>query len=100
MKPPLTLEQQAKTHLILGKSAIHASSIATINLIYDLVARPVYLKPLREEVNQIWEETFRILDEKAMSKLNKLDSFLKDLQRLNSAAHSKHHPTFCCVDGC
>lgn len=80
MKPPLTLEQQAKTQLVLGMSAIHASSIATINLIYDLVARPEYMKPLREEVDQIWEETNGALDKKAMSKLNKLDSFLKESQ--------------------
>jgi cytochrome P450 len=91
MKPPLTLEQQAKTQLVLGMSAIHASSIATINLIYDLVARPKYMEPLREEVDRIWEETNGVLDKKAMSKLNKLDSFLKESQRLNPAAHSKHH---------
>lgn len=92
-KPPLTLEFQAKTQLVLGMSAIHASSIATINLIYDLVARPDYMKPLREEVDQIWEETNGVLDKKAMSKLNKLDSFLKESQRLNPAAHSKHYRT-------
>ncbi|KAJ9602512.1 hypothetical protein H2200_013055 [Cladophialophora chaetospira] len=87
VNPPLSLERQAKTQLILGMSAIHASSIATVNFIYDLMARPEYLKPLREEVDRVWEESNGELDKPAMSKLVKLDSFLKESQRLHPAAH-------------
>ena len=89
MSPPLSLEQQAKTQLVLGMSAIHASSIATVNVIYDLVSRPEYIERLREEVDKVWEEHHGILEKRAMAKLDKLDSFLKESQRLNPAAHGK-----------
>lgn len=51
------------------------------HVIYDLAARPEYIQPLREEVEQVvaadgWTKT-------AMGKMWKLDSFLKESMRYN-----------------
>ena len=51
------------------------------HVLYDLAAFPEYIEPLREEV-----ETITAVDgwtKAAMGKMRKLDSFLKESQRLN-----------------
>ena len=56
--------------------------------IFDLAARPEYIQPLREEVEQVvtadgWTKT-------AMGKMWKLDSFLKESMRHNGISMSAH----------
>jgi len=61
--------------------AIHTSSMAFTHALYHLAAMPHYIQPMREEVEAVvnkegWTKS-------ALSKFHKIDSFLKEAQRLN-----------------
>lgn len=54
------------------------------NVLYDLAAHPEYAEVLREEIERISaEEPGGKLRKKTMPKLRKLDSFIKESQRVN-----------------
>lgn len=75
-------EELGNRTLILSMASIHTVCMAALHTLYDVVARPEYLEALREEMisalreDQGWKKT-------TMSKLRKLDSFMKESQRLN-----------------
>jgi hypothetical protein len=72
-------------------AAIHTTTMATCQAIYDLVARREYIQPLRDEIEQVIAEDghdidgdgFLKLKKQSITKLRKLDSFLKETQRLS-----------------
>ncbi|GBF67140.1 ent-kaurene oxidase P450 [Trichophyton mentagrophytes] len=72
----------AHIELLLTLASIHTSSMASSNVMYDLCAHPEYFEPLREEMLSArredggWRKT-------TLTKLRKLDSFLKESQRMN-----------------
>lgn len=72
----------AHRQLILSLASIHTTSMACTQTLFDLIARPEYLVPLREEVEQVlredggWKKT-------SLTKMRKLDSFMRESQRLN-----------------
>jgi cytochrome P450 len=78
-------------------AAIHTTSMATTAAIYDLATYPEYIAPLREEIQKVLDEDgydvgedgFLRLKKSSMPKLWKLDSFLKESQRLTPPALSK-----------
>jgi cytochrome P450 len=54
------------------------------NVLYDLAAHPEYAIVLRDEIERISaEEPGGKLRKKTMPKLKKLDSFIKESQRVN-----------------
>lgn len=54
--------------------------------VFDLVARPEYIEPLREEVKRVRAEDGSLLWTKAsIAKLRKMDSFIKESQRFQPA---------------
>jgi len=58
-----------------------------VHALYYLAAFPEYIQPLREEVEEIvksegWTKT-------ALGKMHKLDSFIKETQRLNPLTNRK-----------
>ncbi|RPD72767.1 cytochrome P450 [Lentinus tigrinus ALCF2SS1-7] len=64
--------------------AIHTTSMALTNALYDLAAHPQYAQPLRDEIAPIvaaegWTKA-------ALSKMWKVDSFLKESHRYNGMA--------------
>jgi len=70
--------------LAFNLGAIHSTSLTFTHALLHLAAEPKYLAPLREEVETIvkedgWSKT-------AMSKMHKLDSFLKESHRMNGFA--------------
>ena len=78
---PPTYEQQAELQLLLAMASIHTSRTTITNALYDLLARPEYIKPLRNEVDMVWESSGGI-DSTTPAKLVLLDSFLKESQRM------------------
>lgn len=56
--------------------------------LFDLIARPEYIEPLREEILEAldtdggWKKT-------TLTKMRKLDSFMKESQRFNGPSLSK-----------
>ncbi|PPQ77970.1 hypothetical protein CVT26_005275 [Gymnopilus dilepis] len=73
--------------LTVNFTAIHTTSVASIvasraltHMLYDLAAHPEYVQPMREEVEKVlghegWTKS-------SVLKLRKLDSFIKESQRL------------------
>ncbi|CAD6501468.1 BgTH12-01720 [Blumeria graminis f. sp. triticale] len=84
--------------LELSFAAIHTSSITLTNAIFDLAAYPEYIPILREEIQAVMKEdgydqandgTCK-LRKPSIPRLAKLDSFLKESQRVNPLAISSH----------
>lgn len=60
------------------------------NVLYDLAAHPEYIEVLREEISRVSaEEPNGQLRKKTMPKLRKLDSFIKESQRINPLGAGK-----------
>ncbi|KAF9453720.1 cytochrome P450 [Macrolepiota fuliginosa MF-IS2] len=72
----------AKRILAINFAAIHTSSMSITQGVYDLAIHPEYIKELREEAESVIEEYG--WTKGAMQKMRKVDSFLKESQRLNS----------------
>ncbi len=78
----------ASIQLKLSFAAIHTSAAAPTQLLYDLCAMPEYIAPLRKEIESVLAE-HGALTKKALLKLVKLDSFMKESQRFNPLLLSK-----------
>lgn len=68
-------------NLHVAFAAIHTSAIAVTHIIYDLCAYPEYWKPIREEIADALAEGPPA--KKTLLKMKKLDSFMRESQRLN-----------------
>ncbi|KAM5431557.1 hypothetical protein McanMca71_004792 [Microsporum canis] len=79
----MTAEEQADIQLTLSMAAIHTTSTTVLYCLYDLCAHPEYIEPLREEIKTVLAETDGRLVKRNMAKLRKLDSFIKESQRLS-----------------
>lgn len=75
-------EKLAHRHLMLSLAGIHTSSMSTAHAIYDLCANPEYFEPLREELSSVLAESGG-WKKAIIPKFRKLDSFLKESQRVN-----------------
>ena len=79
-----TAETVADTILAGSFAAIHTTTMTLTNVLYDLAAHPEYQEVLRKEIERISaEEPSGQLRKKTMPKLRKLDSFIKESQRVN-----------------
>jgi len=68
--------------LTVNFAAIHTSSMTFVHAFYYLATFPEYMQPLREEVEEVvksegWTKA-------GLDQMHKLDSFIKESQRLNS----------------
>lgn len=81
----------AEYQLGLSFAAIHTTGSALTHILFDLAAHPQFIAPLREEIDQVlaedgWEDNgsgIQIWKNQSLSKLKKLDSLLKESQRLS-----------------
>jgi hypothetical protein len=77
----------AQRQLVLNLGAIHSTSTTAVQALFDMISRPEYIEPLREEIRtQLkkhggWTKS-------AVSSMVKMDSFLRESQRL-------HPPSLC-----
>ncbi|KAL9044268.1 MAG: hypothetical protein Q9214_002582, partial [Letrouitia sp. 1 TL-2023] len=95
--PRVQPEFIAKEQLFAAFGAIHVTSITVTNALYDLAAHPEYIAPLRAEIDEVIAEEEKEqnassdieqdrslgLRKQSLPKLRKLDSFLKESQRMN-----------------
>ncbi|KAF9453724.1 cytochrome P450 [Macrolepiota fuliginosa MF-IS2] len=70
--------------LIINFTAIHTSTMALTQGVYDLAVHPEYIDELREEAQTIISE--HGWTKLALQKMRKIDSFLKESHRLSSAS--------------
>lgn len=75
----------ANLTLALGAASIHTTSQLITNVIFDLAARPEYVGMLRDEVTEALNDVGHVWNQELLSKLQKLDSFIKETQRFSSS---------------
>ncbi|KAH7048220.1 cytochrome P450 monooxygenase [Macrophomina phaseolina] len=76
-----TYHRVALDQLMISFSSIHTSTVTLLQAIFDLAARPEYAEPLRQEI--VDHSVDGKLDKYGVANLKKLDSFIKESQRLN-----------------
>lgn len=79
----------ASIMLKLSFAAIHTSAAAPTQILYDLCARPEYITPLRQEIEEAIMAHGDVTNKQALLKLRKMDSFMKESQRFNPLLLSK-----------
>ena len=78
-------------NLHVAFAAIHTSAVAVTHIIYDLCAMPEYVEPLRQEIEEALAAEGGPT-KKAFLKMPKLDSFMRESQRLNPLLLSQSQP--------
>ncbi|OBT60670.1 hypothetical protein VE03_09880 [Pseudogymnoascus sp. 23342-1-I1] len=81
----------ANSQMAISFAAIHTTSMANSEALFDLAAHPEYIKILREEIKEVLTEDgydidgegFTKLKKSSFNKLRKLDSFIKESQRFS-----------------
>jgi ent-kaurene oxidase len=75
---------QAHAQLSVSLAAIHTTTMQSSHTWFDLAAHPEYVDDLRKEWNEVLAtEPTGVISKSSMPKLKKLDSFLKESQRMN-----------------
>jgi len=80
----------AHLEIVVSLASIHTSQMNAVHVIYDLAAHPEYVPELREEILAAaradggWNKT-------SYARLRKLDSLLKESQRLNPPSVLSYH---------
>ena len=80
-----TSEKLAHRQLITFLGAAHTSTMAGTHACYDLAAMPEYVEPLRDEISGLLNEDGG-WGPNTPSKMRKMDSFLRESQRVNPQA--------------
>lgn len=77
-------QAQAELQLILSAASIHTTNNLLVDCVYDLAANPDVADELREEAMSVLENgvTDGWARKDSMAKLKKLDSFMKEVQRV------------------
>ena len=83
----------AHRQLLVSLASIHTTSMQVSHFIYDICSHPEYFEPIREEIVSVLREDGGF-KKPTLNKLRKMDSFLKESQRLNPPLTSKHHLYF------
>ena len=78
-----TNQKLARRALIMELASIHLTTMAAEHVLYDIFARPEYLEPLREEVESALADDDGCWSKGTFAKLRKLDSILRESQRLS-----------------
>jgi cytochrome P450 len=79
----------AQFQLQLAFAAIHTTSMAVTNMLYDAVAHPELLEIIREEVQEELKNNNGSWEGQFLKKLQKTDSIMKESQRHNPVGFSK-----------
>jgi cytochrome P450 len=87
----ISVEDYAKGQLGLIFAAIHTTSLVATAVLYTLAATPEYVGPLREEIRGVIAEYDGNITAKALQQMEKLDSYMKEVNRVYPPGYS----TFC-----
>ena len=77
----------ARNILFMALAGVHTSSGTVIHALFDLCANPEHIEPLREEIEAMVGQHGWSLS--ALAGCKRLDSFMKESQRLNQTVLSK-----------
>jgi cytochrome P450 len=74
--------------LKISFAALHTSAATPMQMVYDLCEHPEYITPLRKEIREV-STAYPTLDKRALGRMRKLDSFMKESLRFNPLLLSK-----------
>lgn len=80
----------AHLEIVISLAAIHTSQMNAVHVLYDLVSNPGYIEQIREEIEEVAQETGG-WQKTSYAKLRKLDSFMKESQRFNPPSMLSYH---------
>ncbi|KAJ5906643.1 uncharacterized protein N7473_003559 [Penicillium subrubescens] len=78
------LDAEALAHhnlILMSLAVVHTSSIALCQILYDLIARPEYIEPLREETVRTLSSGWNHATKASFDAQKRMDSFLRESQR-------------------
>ena len=78
----------ADRQLAAGQASTFSMSLGVTQTLYDIMARPEYLEPLRQEISDTVGRG-KPVNQKILSQLWKLDSIMKESQRMNPSQMGK-----------
>ena len=78
-----TPADQAKVHMIMGLASIRIVSMITTLALTDLATHPECIAPLRQEIDEMLANEGGTFTKQGLLKLLKLDSFMKESQRMS-----------------
>ena len=85
-------KELANLQMLTATAAIHTTRLAIIHALYDLAARPEYIKPLLEEILEVTKDSEGVLQKQHLTQMRKLDSFMKESQRHNPPSVGERMP--------
>jgi cytochrome P450 len=94
-KKPATCEELTRDQLLATFASIYNLSNALTYLVFDLATYPEYIEPLRAELDE-HVGSDDIINKDNIQKLKKLDSFLRESQRLSPPSLGKSQSNCCC----
>ena len=89
-----TVEDLIHTQMAIVVAGIHTTSNSITQLLYDMAAYPEGLEELREEVTRTYTTNGHQFTKQALGQMEKLDSWMKESQRLSPVDLSKY-PSHC-----
>ncbi|PFH61297.1 hypothetical protein XA68_17714 [Ophiocordyceps unilateralis] len=76
------IQTQAELQLVIAAASIHTTTGLLCECIYDLAAHPAVQDELRDEARKVLEADEGWTRKESMAKLKKMDSFMREVQRL------------------
>jgi cytochrome P450 len=90
----MTLEHLADEQAFISVASIHTSMATLTHFLYDILAHPEYIPELVEEIKGSLKYDGRWTKQN-LTKLKKLDSFMKESQRLNPIGMGRYNSDHC-----
>ncbi|KAF2183915.1 cytochrome P450 [Zopfia rhizophila CBS 207.26] len=83
----------AHLEVVISLASIHTSQMNAVHVLYDIAERPEYVQILRDEIEEVIKEDGHFLqwDKNSFYKLKKLDSFMRESQRMNPPTLLSYH---------
>ncbi|KAJ5803910.1 uncharacterized protein N7518_000213 [Penicillium psychrosexuale] len=77
--------------LLVTLAVTHTSTMALCHCLFDLVTRPEYIEPLREEITRTLPDGWYRATQAALKEQSRLDSFLRESQRFAPPGELNFH---------
>ena len=78
-----TLQEIADEQLFLSIASIHSTTASTLSILHDLAEHRQYYNEILEEIQTVQKQYGPKWTKHSLAKLDKLDSFMKESQRLH-----------------
>ncbi|GFF25551.1 ent-kaurene oxidase [Aspergillus lentulus] len=88
-KDPANISQMLL--IVMALAVVHTSSMLMTHAIYDLMVRPEYIEPLREEVRETVKDGWDKVTQASFASQRRLDSFMRESQRFNPTGELSTH---------